>query len=81
MPAKVDKQLDDDAQVFLKALIRELNARDEFTRLARRLKDKSTAHPDDQQCYRDLCVARRAIQLAERRHYRAYRHLIRHFEL
>lgn len=81
MPKNLIQELDGDAQNFLQALINELQARDQFTRLVRHLKDGSTTLPDDRQCFRDLCIGRRAIQLAERKHYRAYRKLIRHFEL
>ncbi|HAI12598.1 MAG TPA: hypothetical protein DCM28_12900 [Phycisphaerales bacterium] len=81
MPKNLTHDLNDDAQVFLKSLINELKARDEFTRLTRHLRETSDKQTDVPQCYRDLCIGRRAIQLAERKHYRAYRNLIRHFEL
>ena len=36
---------------------------------------------DHQQSDRDLCIAYRTIEIAERKHYKAYRQLIRHFDL
>ena len=81
MPKNLTHELNDDAKVFLQALINELQARDQFTRLTRHLRETSDNQTDVAQCYRDLCIARRSIQLAERKHYRAYRNLIRHFEL
>lgn len=61
MPEKVQKQLDDDAQFFLKALINELQSRDDLSHLIKRLRDASHENDDDPQNYRDLCIARRAI--------------------
>lgn len=75
------RQLDQDSQVFLKALLHELEARDELSRIVRELKTDPSLSNDDNETYRNLCIARRSIQLAERKHYRAYRKLIRHFEL
>ncbi len=81
MPKNIAHDLNVDAQQFLEALLNELSARDQFTRLTRHLRDNQQKITDEKQCFRDLCIARRGIQLAERKHYRAYRNLIRHFEL
>jgi hypothetical protein len=81
MPKNIAHDLNVDAQQFLEALLGELTARDQFTRLTHHLRDNQENITDEKQCFRDLCIARRAIQLAERKHYRAYRNLIRHFEL
>ena len=75
------RQLDHDSQIFLEALLHELGARDELTRMVRELKADPSLSKDGHETYRNLCIARRSIQLAERKHYRAYRKLIRHFEL
>ena len=80
MQKSIYEQLDTDANVFLQALINELRARDQMTHLARQLK-KYPRDPHDDQTRRDLCIAYRSIQVAERKHYKAYRQLIRHFDL
>jgi len=86
MQKSIQQQFNTDATVFLQALINELTARDKMTHLARQAKEHLHNHDGDDsddhdQTCRDLCIAYRTIEVAERKHYKAYRKLIRHFDL